>query len=199
MNWKALETPSTSHGVWASNRVADLQVLLALKVSVDGHRGANCCGSCCRWNCSDIVGNADKTWRISEFYMGWEKNIHPQKFRQWFKFTWTWHPLEGRRFRLWKLAFSASYMMRGEHGSRGIGMTWPAPSETNQISPGFGLQPFRWWKVCWKRSNGCFQRNPPKKLRDTSGYVWYLSSDVWDVWSLPLPAGHVFFISKASS
>lgn len=133
MNWKALEIPSTSHRVWASNRVADLQVLLALKVSVDGHRGANCCGSCCRWNCSDIVGTADKTWRISKFYLGLEKKYTPQKNRQWFKFHLKMAPFGKRRFRLWKLGFPASYL--NEHGSRGIGMMGPDPAETNQISP----------------------------------------------------------------
>ena len=180
MNWKALEIPSTSHGVWASNRVADLEVLLALKVSVDGHRGANCCGSCCRWNCSDIVGNVDKTWRISEFYLGWEKNIHPKKFdgvgkkytpqkiRQWFKFTWKWQFLEGRRFRLWKLAFSASYLnFFQEYDERRAWITrdWydgaSSLGDTSNFPRDLACS-FRWWTVCWKRSNGCFQRNPPK-------------------------------------
>ena len=38
------------------------------------------------------------------------------------------------------------------------------PRRHIKFPPGFGLQPFRWWKACCKRSNGCFQRNPPKKI-----------------------------------
>lgn len=76
------------------------------------------------------------------------------------------------------ISTSSKNMTRGEHGSRGIGMMVPATSETHQISPGFGLQ-FQVMEGLLKEIEWMFPKKPPKqKLRDTSRYVWYLSSDV---------------------